>query len=207
MVKVCGMYDPRNIGVIAAAGPDLMGFIFYEGSPRYAGGLAPGSLDALPPNIKRVGVFVDAPEEGIRRMAALYRLDFVQLHGGETPEMCRRLLTDFGVIKAFGIADAADLEKTARYEGACDLYVFDTKTAAHGGSGRKFDHDVLSGYRGNTPYLLSGGLGPDDAETLAGFADERCAGFDINSRFETAAGLKEAKAVRKFIETIKNTQK
>ena len=220
-VKVCGMRDARNIAEIARLKPDYMGFVFYERSPRYAGSLEPGALDVLPPEIGRVGVFVDAPLERVLETAARYDLDMVQLHGSESPEMCSKLRRRYGVIKSFGIGDASDLERVAPYEGTCDYYLFDAKTPIHGGSGLRFDHGVLAAYEGATPYFLSGGLRAEDAAALAAFAspdtsaspplpppfapgDGRCVGFDINSGFETAPGVKDPAQVEQFMKTIKN---
>lgn len=203
-VKVCGMRDARNIAEIARLGPDFMGFIFYERSPRFAVGLEPAALDVLRDRTKRVGVFVDAAEQYIRETAERYRLDFVQLHGNESPEFCASLRNgDFGVVKAFGIADGSDLIRAKRYEGMCDFYVFDTKTPAHGGSGRQFDHSVLQAYGGTTPYLLSGGIAPDYIPCPQITDDPRFMGFDINSRFETAPGVKDVAAVEKFIKFVR----
>ncbi len=204
LIKVCGMRQPGNIAQVARLAPDLMGFIFYEPSPRWVGGLAPEALDVLPPETRRVGVFVDAPEETILETARRYGLDFVQLHGSESPEMCARLRAGGrGVIKAFGVAAPQDAARAADYDGTCDLYIFDTRSAAHGGTGRKFDHRLLAAYTGSTPYLLSGGIGPEDARTLIVQNDPQCAGLDINSRFETAPGTKDPEAIRKFMNSVK----
>ena len=203
-VKVCGMRDAANIAAIARLAPDYMGFIFYDRSPRFAGGMDAASLDALPEGTARVGVFVDSPEWYIREMGARYELDYVQLHGAETPVMCAGLRDDYGVIKAFGVAGADDLAATEAYEGVCDYYVYDTKTSSHGGSGVRFDHSLLASYAGQTPYLLSGGIAVDDAGALSAFDDPRCVGFDINSCFETAPGIKDPAAVELFLKTIKN---
>lgn len=203
-IKVCGMRDVGNIAEIARLTPDFMGFIFYERSPRFAGGLGPASLDVLPAQTKRVGVFVDATEHYIREIAKKYKLDFVQLHGNESPEMCASLRNgDVGVVKAFGIADGSDLARVEGYDGVCDFYVFDAKTPAHGGSGRQFDHSVLKAYGGTTPYLLSGGISPDYVPGPEVIGDPRFMGFDINSRFETAPGVKDAAAVGKFFEFVR----
>lgn len=202
-VKVCGMRYDGNIVQIARFKPDFMGFIFYDRSPRYAGDITAETLDILPNETKRVGVFVDAPEDYIRATAVKYKLDYVQLHGSEPPAVCNSLRRDFKVIKAFGISTATDFEQITAYETTCDLYVFDTKTPTHGGSGRKFDHSLLSIYKGGTPYLLSGGISPDDAQLEGAFANSLCVGFDINSRFETQPGMKDTAMVKKFIETIK----
>jgi phosphoribosylanthranilate isomerase len=207
LIKVCGMRRERNIAEVALSAPDLMGFIFYDRSPRYAGEMPPRALDTLSPATKRVGVFVDAPKERILEIARKYALDLVQLHGAESPEMCSALRAEgLGVIKAFGIGSREGVERAAAYEGTCDYYVFDTAGAEHGGTGRKFDHSLLTAYSGSTPWLLSGGLGPEEAPALALFArkNPRCAGFDINSRFETAPGTKDPEAIKQFMKTIKN---
>jgi phosphoribosylanthranilate isomerase len=202
-IKVCGMRDPDNIAEIARLKPDFMGFIFYEPSPRFVGGLDPKALDVISGETKRVGVFVDATEQQIRKIAGKYKLDYVQLHGNESPEMCRSLRGDFMVAKAFGITDSSDMAQSERYEGMCDLYVFDAKTSAYGGSGRRFDHSLLQAYRGATPYLLGGGISQDYAPGPQVIGDMLCAGFDINSRFETAPGIKDVAAVDRFIESVR----
>jgi phosphoribosylanthranilate isomerase len=205
-IKVCGMREERNIADVARLTPDFMGFIFYEPSPRHAGEMPPEALDSLSPATKRVGVFVNAPMDRILDAVRRYTLDLVQLHGSEPPEMCAALRANrTGVIKAFGIGGPGDVERAAAYDGTCDLYIFDTAAAAHGGTGRKFDHSLLESYRGDTPYMLSGGLGPDDAPTLASFVrkNPRCVGFDINSRFETTPGAKDPATIKQFMETIK----
>jgi tryptophan synthase alpha subunit len=203
-IKVCGMRDGRNIAEIALLTPDFMGFIFYEPSPRNACAMPPEALDALPPETKRVGVFVDASPEYILETARRYALDLVQLHGSESPETCAELRRTLGVIKAFGIRTAADVERAAAWDGTCDYYIFDTAGAGRGGTGRKFDHRLLASYHGMTPYLLSGGLGPDDAMALVETArkDPCCRGVDINSRFETTPGVKDPDAIAKFMATI-----
>jgi len=206
-VKVCGMREARNIAEIAGLTPDYMGFIFYEGSPRFAGSLAPEALDILSPTTKRVGVFVNAPIDYILKTTERYGLNLVQLHGAESPEFCAALRKKTGIIKAFGIGTADDFQNVEQYEGSCDYYIFDTKTSNHGGSGCKFDHNLLHKYTGRTPYLLSGGLAAEDANLLLALKDDRCIGFDINSRFETAPGIKDPLQVKIFIKTIKNRQK
>ena len=198
-IKVCGMRDPENIAAVGRLMPDFMGFIFYDRSPRFAGDLDPAALDVLPESVRRVGVFVDAPQEFVRQTAERYRLDLIQLHGDETPEYCREIRLKTPVIKAFGVASADDLEGAIRYEGVCDYFLFDTKTPGRGGAGMQFDHRLLAGYRGATPYFLSGGIGPDDAPLLRTIADARCVAVDVNSRFETAPAMKDVEKLKEFI--------
>ena len=202
-VKVCGMRDPQSIREIGALRPDYMGFVFYPPSPRFAGRLDPDALAALPASIRRTGVFVDASREEVEAAVVRYGLAAVQLHGRETPELCARLRERCEVIKAFGIAGAEDLRAVRKYEEVCDLLLFDTRTPAHGGSGRRFDWETLRAYDGRLPFLLSGGIGPEDAGRVRNFSHPRYAGVDLNSRFETSPGCKDAEAVKNFIKSIR----
>ncbi|MDR0907129.1 MAG: phosphoribosylanthranilate isomerase [Rikenellaceae bacterium] len=202
-IKVCGMREPHNMAQIARLKPDYMGFIFYARSPRFVGSLPPEALDVLAPDIQRIGVFVDAPETYILDMAERYRLDGVQLHGSESPDLCAHLRQKHLVVKAFGVASEGDLRATVDYAGACDYFLFDTKTPAHGGSGQAFDHSILAAYTGDTPYFLSGGIGEADAASLREWHDDRCVGVDINSRFEHAPGVKDTEAVERFITKLR----
>jgi len=184
----------------------MMGFIFYAPSPRNACALFPQIVNALPADIGRVGVFVDAPVDHILHTASRYGLSIIQLHGRETPEMCCALRSaGLKVIKAIGVNDDIDWATVSHYEDKVDLYVLDTLTAIHGGSGRKFNWALLRGYPLSTPFLLSGGIGPDDAEAVKKAASvlPLMAGVDINSRFETIPGAKSPQLIANFIENLK----
>ena len=197
MIKVCGMREAENIRQAEALGIDLMGFIFWPKSKRYVS--TPPSY--LPTKVKRVGVFVDEDIETVKRIAVEYSLDYIQLHGTESPEyVCQ--LREWPLIKAFNIASADDFAQTKDYEGLVKLFLFDTKGKSVGGNGEKFDWDVLVAYNGHTPFLLSGGIGPDDAEKVKNFYHPKCAGIDLNSRFETTPGLKDIKQLKQFIQTL-----
>ena len=209
LVKVCGMREADNIREVEALGVDWMGFIFWPKSSRYVSEMP----SYLPTKCKRVGVFVDASIGDIMTIAEQYQLDIIQLHGQESPNYIAQLtshlksLTSIKFIKAFNIATAADLETTKRYEGYVDYFLFDTKGKSVGGNGEKFDWSVLSEYRGNTPYLLSGGIAPDDAPALTfspshPFTSPLCIGIDLNSRFETAPGVKYINKLRTFIKEL-----
>ena len=196
--KVCGMRNAENIREVSALGIDLMGFIFWPKSSRYVS--EPPSY--LPTDCKRVGVFVDASLEDIRQHIHDYQLDIVQLHGHESPEFAKALKPAI-IIKAFNIATAEDLAQTIPYEGIVDYFLFDTKTLLPGGSGEQFDWSVLSQYEGTTPFLLSGGIGPDDAERIKTFYHKRCVGIDLNSRFELAPALKDVHQLKEFLKKVK----
>lgn len=196
--KVCGMRNAENIREVSALGIDLMGFIFWPKSSRYV----PEPPSYLPTDCKRVGVFVDASLEDIRQHIHDYQLDIVQLHGHESPEFAKALKPAI-IIKAFNIATAEDLAQTIPYEGIVDYFLFDTKAQLPGGSGEQFDWSVLSQYEGTTPFLLSGGIGPDDAERIKTFHHERCIGIDLNSRFELAPALKDVHQLKEFLKKVK----
>lgn len=200
IVKVCGMREPENIRAVEQAGADWMGFIFFARSPRHV-----GQLPAyLPERCHRVGVFVNESTETILPKAQAFGLHSAQLHGKETPEQCRRLkAAGLEVIKVFSIASRDDLQVVSRYEDACDYFLFDTACPGYGGSGKTFDWDILQGYQGRTPFLLSGGIRPDSLPVLRQFHHEQWAGIDLNSGFETAPGLKDAASIHLFIEQLK----
>ena len=197
MIKVCGMREAENIRKAEALGIDLMGFIFWPKSSRYVS----ERPAYLPTKCKRVGVFVDASLEEIRQHADDYQLDFIQLHGHESPAFAEAL-RPLTLIKAFNIASAEDLRQTEAYEGIVDYFLFDTKGKSVGGNGEKFDWSVLADYAGETPFLLSGGIGPDDAERVKSFHHPQCIGIDLNSKFEVAPALKDIQKLKTFIEQL-----
>ena len=195
------MREADNIREVEALGIDLMGLIFWPKSKRYVA----ERPQYLPTQVKKVGVFVDASLEDIRQHIQDYQLDIIQLHGHETPDFIAQLSIfnfQFSIIKAFNIATAEDLAQTKPYEGIVDYFLFDTKAQLPGGSGEQFDWSVLSHYEGTTPFLLSGGIGPDDAERIKSFHHPRCIGIDLNSRFEIAPGLKDVNQLKDFISNL-----
>lgn len=207
LIKVCGMREPDNISRVAEAVADWMGFIFYARSPRFAGSLSPDEISkerAVREPPVRVGVFVDATPEYMMEMGNKYALGYLQLHGNESPDTCYALQKrGYAIIKAFSIADEEDLKLTADYEGRADYFLFDTKCNGYGGSGKQFDWSVLTAYKGQTPFLLSGGINPDSVEAIRNFHHPKLAGLDLNSGFETAPGMKDAGKLKTFIDKIK----
>lgn len=217
------MRDADNIRAVAALDIDFLGFIFYPKSPRYtpkaipeAELIADTATTARHDNIEwrkpqRVGVFVDETPQAIIAHIHNDQLDYVQLHGHELPEMIdnlkRTVIPDIRhslkVIKAFSISKPDDLLQTKAYEGIADLFLFDTPTESYGGSGKKFDWQMLQAYDGHTPFLLSGGIGPEDIDRIRTFEHPHCIGIDLNSRFETAPGIKDVEALRRFTEKLR----
>lgn len=204
-LKICGMLHPENISAVAALQPDYLGFIFYKGSKRYAGALLPETLEALPENIKRTGVFVNETLDTVVGLVQKYNLDALQLHGAESPEYCRALterLSHFAkkvqLIKAFGVNDVFDFNQLNAYVGLVAYFLFDTQTPDHGGSGRQFDWQLLAKYTLDVPYFLSGGIGVESAEMLNGIVDQRLFAIDVNSKFEIEPGLKDLTKLKEF---------
>ncbi|WP_455667190.1 phosphoribosylanthranilate isomerase [Phocaeicola sp.] len=200
IIKVCGMRDPENIRAVEQAGTDWMGFIFFPSSARYVS----HTPDYLPEHCRRIGVFVNESTDRILQHAKAFGLHYIQLHGKETPEQCRKLKAEgLGVIKVFSIAGEQDLQPTLCYEGICDYFLFDTACPGFGGSSKTFNWNVLHAYRGRTPFLLSGGITPHSIDALASFKHEQWAGIDLNSGFETSPAQKDAALLKSFIEQIK----
>ncbi len=195
------MRDAENIREVEALGIDLMGFIFWPKSSRYVS----ERPAYLPTNCKRVGVFVDEDIETVKRITEDYALDFIQLHGHESRAYCAQL-KGLKLIKAFNIATTEEFKQTEPYTGIVDYFLFDTKGKSVGGNGEKFDWSVLSAYDGETPFLLSGGIGPDDAGRVKTFRHPKCLGIDLNSRFEQAPGLKDINKLKDFLNALNNEQ-
>ena len=195
------MRDADNIREVESLGIDMMGFIFWPKSSRYVA----ERPAYLPTKCKRVGVFVDATAEDIMRHVGAYGLDIIQLHGKESPEFISQLINDLSpetkIIKALNIATEKDLDSAKRYEGTADYLLFDTKGKSVGGNGEKFDWSVLKHYHGTTPYLLSGGISPEDV-TLVRTVNS--IGIDLNSKFELSPALKDIDKLNKFIKQIRS---
>lgn len=204
LIKVCGMNDARNIPEVAALRPDMLGFIFYASSPRYAGALPPETVAAISPEIRKVAVFVNEEAGNIKSTVARYNIETVQLHGNETPDVCRELReAGLRVIKAVGVGDVSDMEQCGPYLPVCDMLLFDTKSPLYGGTGQAFDWKILESYNGRLPFLLSGGITVSDSARIKVFHHPRFAGIDLNSRFETVPGVKDAGLLASFLNEIR----
>jgi phosphoribosylanthranilate isomerase len=204
MIKVCGNCHRENIESVAVLSPLLMGFIFYRPSVRNACELDPAVVRALPEYIRPVAVFVDASESEIESVCASYGFKIVQLHGAESPAMCGRLRAKgLIVIKSIGIGDDMQWTQLSPYAGNVDMFLFDTLTDGHGGSGKKFSWRQLNYYNLNVPYMLSGGIGPEDVDNIIDAMRPGMVGIDINSRFEDAPGIKNITQLTRFIVSLR----
>ena len=203
IIKVCGMKDPENIRALAELPVDMMGLIFYEKSSRCVSDQDADRINALALDIPKVGVFVNASLEVVIEKVKLFKLQFVQLHGNESPEFCCKLWKkDIRIIKAFQIKTVEDLKICQQYEDCCDYFLFDTPTPDYGGSGKKFDWKILSAYTGTNPFFLSGGIAPEDAGIIKQLKVPQLFAVDLNSRFEISSGIKDIDSVNRFINDI-----
>lgn len=214
------MREGENIRQVAELGVDWIGMIFWDKSPRnvtmiptYAGIIpdrANVQRSTFDVQCKRVGVFVDEMPQSIITRVVNFQLDIVQLHGHETPTMIRNLRQTLdpdirpGVkfIKAISVGGRDDIAAYKDYEDCVDYFLFDTKCKTVGGSGEQFDWSVLDAYDGDMPFLLSGGIGPDDAKRVRNFNHPMCIGIDLNSRFETEPALKDIQKLKSFLEQL-----
>ena len=186
---------------------------------------APSDLcEKTPKRPQRVGVFVDEMPQNIITRVVNYDLDVIQLHGHETPTMMRNLRATLDpdirpaiqIWKAIAIAPSPSASSAphpvchdtvaslvAPYTDCVDAFLFDTQTPTAGGSGHHFEWSILDTYDGPKPFMLSGGIGPDDAERMRHFNHPLCMGIDLNSRFETAPAMKDVNLLRQFITALK----
>jgi phosphoribosylanthranilate isomerase len=161
LYKVCGLKYPGNISDVLNLRPDFIGFNFYADSPRFAKEeVLIAAQSYAYGKTKKVGVFVNEGYDRIIEYVHQYGLDYVQLHGNETPEEAKLMNKRIPVIKAVGIDAKEDMESVADYKGCCDYILLDKKSAAFGGSGIPFDWELLQYYPLKTPVILAGGLSP-----------------------------------------------
>jgi phosphoribosylanthranilate isomerase len=207
LIKVCGMTDRENMQAVIRLQPDFLGFILYPPSPRdVSGRIGQIGLRDIPAGIKKVAVLVNPPLTEALAVVRHYGFDAVQLHGGESPAMCRDLRRECLVIKSFPVGDCLP-ENLGEYEGICDYFLFDTAGSTRGGSGHSFDHRLLQGYKGSTPFFIAGGISPADAEAIAALPFGTLCGADLNSRFEFRPGIKDPVLLAQFFNKIKMTDK
>ena len=218
-VKICGIKDSKTAVAAARAGADYLGFIFFRKSPRWISAeqaedmtmaLKEASFEegfALP---KLVGLFVDAGEKEIAEAAPF--LTHFQFHGHESPERVEELGVEFAVdvIKAIPVGEKGDVALADEYAEAVDMLLFDAKpppgAGRPGGHGIAYDWSMISAYQGATPYLLAGGLTPDNVADAVATQKKSGVfqGVDVSSGVESAPGVKDLAAVGAFINKAKS---
>jgi phosphoribosylanthranilate isomerase len=203
--KICGLSTEAAVTAAVAGGAAYLGFVFYPPSPRAVTAEKAARLcAAVPPGIRRVGLFVDAEDEVIAAVLAEAPIDVMQFHGGESPERVADAKTRFGhpVMKAIAIAGPEDVLAAAHYEEVADLLLFDAKPprrpdALPGGNGLAFDWALIADRSWSRPWMLSGGLTAEllpDAVRISG-----AAAVDVSSGVESRPGVKDLNKVHAFL--------
>ncbi len=200
-LKVCGMRERTNIAELIQVQPDFIGFIFHEKSSRNVTGIPEMEI---PKTIKKVGVFVDKSIEFILQKGKMFHLDYIQLHGKETPAFCNALNKHYKIIKAFNIKDDFDFTQLKAYETFCNLFLFDAFGKKAGGNGIIFNWNLLQNYKGETPFLLSGGIDKTMVAEIKQINHPKFMGIDINSGFEIEPALKNTKQIKLFKDELQS---
>ena len=202
-VKICGITRPADLSAVAEAGARYAGFVFFPPSPRH---LAVETAAALaieaPAGVARVGLFVNPEDAALDAVLDRVPLDIIQLHGAETPARVAEVKARTGrpVMKAVGIAAPADLEALWDYGLVADLLLVDAKAPPGadlpGGNGLSFDWRLLAGRRMLKPWMLAGGLNPDNVAEAVRLTGAPM--VDVSSGVESAPGVKDAALIRAF---------
>jgi Phosphoribosylanthranilate isomerase len=203
-VKVCGMTLPEQLEQLGGMGVTFAGFIFYPKSPRYVFKHMTTTQIRKENNVNKVGVFVNTSIEEVLHMVDECRLHMVQLHGDETPKYCEKIADYVSVVKAFRISENDNIEWMIKpYMDVCDMFMFDTMGAGYGGTGKKFNWNMLKDASIGKPFFLSGGIEPGDEEQLKAFAElpvgKALFSVDINSKFEVSPGIKNMDKIKEFV--------
>jgi phosphoribosylanthranilate isomerase len=187
-LKVCGLKYSDNIRQIAELNPDYMGFIFYEGSKRFVG--EDFVMPEISTEIKRSGVFVNAPEDYILALVKKHKLNLVQLHGDERPEFCAQIAKHVDVVKSFGVDENFDLKILDDYKAHCSFFLFDNKAESFGGRAKPFNWELLKDYDNSVPFFIAGGMDLEKFRKVEALK-LNVYGIDVNSRMEIKPGYKD----------------
>lgn len=204
-IKICGLSEPETLEAALVAGANFSGFVFYAPSPRFISDDVFQDLSVQAAGrAQRVGLFVDPADEDIEARVA--GLDMIQLHGDESVARIGEIKERFGlpVIKAFRIRTTEDFLPVSDYESCVDWLLFDSRpSGAHlpGGTGQSFDWDLLEGHNFSKSWMLSGGLTPDNVGQALSVL--KPAVVDVSSGVESAPGVKDTQAIRRFIKAVR----
>ena len=209
-IKVCGMTSAEQVLQLDDLGVEFAGFIFYPKSPRYVYKfMARSELKKIKGRgINKVGVFVNATIDEVKQAVDDCGLYLVQLHGDETPKYCEQIANYVTVVKAFRLREEDNvLWKVKDYMDIADMFLFDTEGVSYGGTGKKFDWNLLQGLSVRKPFFLSGGIEVGDIGKIKEFSKEAVAkdlfSLDVNSKFELSPGIKDMEKLKRFIEEVK----
>jgi phosphoribosylanthranilate isomerase len=207
-VKICGLTTAAAVAAAVRHGARYVGFVFYRPSRRnVTPGLAAALAAIVPPGVTRTGLFVDADDETLAEVLEKTPLDLLQFHGEESAERVAAVKRRFGkpVMKAIPVAAEADLDRAQAYYGAADLLLFDAKAPRDapvpGGNGLVFDWELLGGRRWPVPWMLSGGLTPDNLGEAVRIT--HATSVDVSSGVERAPGVKDPEKIAAFLARAK----
>ncbi|MEZ5813943.1 MAG: phosphoribosylanthranilate isomerase [Alphaproteobacteria bacterium] len=202
-IKICGLSEPETLKAAIDAGACYVGFVFYPPSPRYIEiDTAKELARQIPTGIRAVGLFVDPTNEQLEQTLGIVPLDMIQLHGKESPQRVSEIKTRYNldIMKAINIREKSDLNIIPQYEAAADWLLFDSRpeqAALPGGTGQSFDWSLLQGKTFSRPWMLSGGLTPENVSDA--LAQLNPTALDVSSGVESAPGLKDPEKIKKFI--------
>ena len=205
-VKICGITDERALDAAYRGGARYVGFVFVERSPRFLPMKKAADLaNSAPEGLTRVGLFADPENRDLAAVLETVPLEVIQLHGHETPDRVREVksLTGKRVWKAVGIAEEADIALAHGYEDAADSLLFDAKPpksrplALQGGNGLVFDWEQIAGEAWKTPWILAGGLDPDNVAEAISTSGAKI--VDVSSGVESAPGVKDPGRIEAFL--------
>ncbi|NKB43447.1 MAG: phosphoribosylanthranilate isomerase [Alphaproteobacteria bacterium] len=207
-VKICGLGDQESVDAAIEGDADYLGFMFFAASPRHVtADLVATLVEDAPEEVARVGVFVDPSDAELDQVLSHVRLDYIQLHGSESPERIDEIRLAFGlpVIKAIGVSAAHDVEAASVFTDHADMLLFDAKPPPGadrpGGNALAFNWDLMTSYTGTLPWMLAGGLIP---ETVAdAIAKSGAAAVDVSSGVESSPGRKDPTLVTAFLKAAK----
>lgn len=201
--KICGLTDPADIPAAILAGASYLGFVFFPKSPRHLDIPSAAAMAATaPPGIMKVALTVDADDAALDALTEAVALDMIQLHGHETPERVREVRARSGlpVMKAVGVAGPEDIADIDRYAAVADQLLIDAKPPREaelpGGNGLPFDWRLIADRRWNVPWMLAGGLTPDNVAEAVRMTGTRQ--VDVSSGVESAPGVKDADRIAAF---------
>jgi phosphoribosylanthranilate isomerase len=203
-VKICGLSDVASLDVALDAGADMVGFVFFEPSPRHIGLDQARALgERTAGRARKVALTVDADDAGLAALIEAAAPDIIQMHGHETPQRVAYVRARFGlpVMRAVGLATRGDLDQVAQFDSIADYLLFDARPPEHatrpGGNGDAFDWTLLRGLQARKPWLLAGGLRSDLLEYA--MRATGATGFDVSSGVESAPGVKDHAAIARFV--------
>ena len=209
LVKICGINSAEAADAVARAGADLAGLNFHPNSPRYVQPEQAGALASRLRGKLQLAVLLSNPtDSALDTAVTAVKPDYIQLHGTESAGRVAQIRARYGIdtIKVFAVADAADLASVRNYEDCADMFLFDAKAPAganrEGGHGVAFDWQILRGRKFARPWLLSGGLNPENVARA--LQTSEALGVDVSTGVESSLGIKSPELISQFVASARN---